>query len=1026
MDCLKRYIFLLVLLILPAVFYPQIIDNRDLPPELLRVKPPFERSDRQQLANRDDKIYIILDNADDIRIQEFDNTDTSEITMLGNVRIRFDGNFLKTEKLILTLKDSEIINVGAYGNIEFTLNGTKYLAESMNYQPDSERGVLYTVRSVLDIGLGGGSEELPWFFTAEKVTIQSPTRFVIDNAILTTSDKRFAHFSVKASKVWFLQGKLALAAGLQYITGQASFVWLPLFMQLEGGSGIRTSFGSEKRIGYYFINNYTLDSKIGTFDFGFDIYQLQGQYGKVVYKAPQVGMLKKLEFQFEIANDTRIVKNGDLFSDWVQPQFSNPDEYLRSTQVGWYYKIGATIATNNFSLDINLEDLNDPFFRSKYSYRSRFDSSESINLAELLNPTLNSWFGYQGDGQPTVNSINRSFALSAGNFSMSGKWELIRLTRPTETNQFLNSFYEYRIRSLILPDISYNFGTLDIAQYTYSNNATVTVEDSRGIKRKIPISRLDSYTNSLAQISNRTISRKVLVQKNGSLVTNFITNWNKTTVSNITTNNYNWFDMKLSSSVRTGFKAQQTFGTNSTSSTTDLEELSNTNWKPVSDVYRNENNGNLKLNLNFFESILLINNEVAINYTEQWSSFGACFTNSLRTSGLKVDYNIGATLNPKQTWDDDEWFRKSVDFNTAVQYSYPLYYLFRLQNDYVKESALSWKNKISLEFMQWQRITLLGLEASFDWNTRMRIPTAEQAAIIATDPADIYIDNLIFNRLTVDLKGKVFWFGIGANSTIDILQTETNNTPILGEGFTNRLIGGYPKLYVEFAPDSKYHYIPKFRYSYNLFEQTQHLTDPVTGQQIVLRADKSYDMEILWDLRLKNYQIPALYPFIYELSEFGLVFKYYQNFENIRSSYLSLDFVLAFKMTKYLSLKFSSKMLNNKIYLYFGQTFNGENILAPGESPKNFWTDLADGLKIWDQDALKRSSFKLQSFSVELIHDLETWDMRLIFNLGRRVDSIKQIAFWEPYIGLAFTMKGSSTPNIFPEFQRRFVPAEYQ
>jgi len=52
--------------------------------------------------------------------------------------------------------------------------------------------------------------------------------------------------------------------------------------------------------------------------------------------------------------------------------------------------------------------------------------------------------------------------------------------------------------------------------------------------------------------------------------------------------------------------------------------------------------------------------------------------------------------------------------------------------------------------------------------------------------------------------------------------------------------------------------------------------------------------------------------------------------------------------------------------------------------------------------------------------------MRIIFNLGRRIDNIKQIAFWEPYIGVAFTMKGSSAANIFPEFQKRFVPAEYQ
>ncbi|MGL4677311.1 MAG: hypothetical protein ACRCWI_06555 [Brevinema sp.] len=1029
-------IFCLIILRL-SIIYPQLIDNRDLPPEQLRIRPPFEATDRSVVASKDDRVFIVLDNADDIKIQEFTDSDTTEAVMLGNVRIRFDGSFLRAEKMIITMKDSLVINVGAYGNVEFTLAGTKYLVDSLNYQPDMERGVMYNVRSILGASPTGGYNDKPWYYRAEKATILSSDRFVLDNVQLSTSDVRFDHFALKVSKLWYIQGKVTVAAGLEYMTGQASFLWLPVFLQTEGSGGLRTSFGSEKRIGYYFINNIAVDSKIGEFDFGFDFYERQGQYFQMDYAAPKIGMIQYLEIQTRFANDVRIIKNGDLFSQWVQPQLNAANDFQQINQFAWYYKIRMAIATNGISLDFDIEDLNDPFFLPKYSARTRFDDAESINFTELLNPSLNSWYGYQGDANPSLNTIKRSFNLRAGQFSMSGAWELLQITRPNQknnANQFLNNYYDYELRSLTLPSITYNFGSLNLAKYAYTTTNRVTVVRSDGKSNTMSLAKLPEYEKQISQISNRSIRRGVVLLGNGTYQTNMITNWTTVSIDTVITNQYTWVDLALTASADVKYSAQRTFGTNSSTTVQDINLL-NTNWVVIADVNQHQENGSLDFRTALFDNLWTIDNKIKMQYNELWSSFGANFTNSQRDSGFRMDYTLGTSVKPDKIWDDDEWYRTKIAFETSVSYSYPLYYLLRMQNDFVRESFITWNNTFSWEWLQWQRQPILGLTFDANWNLRHRVPTDEQQNIINGDTNNIYFDNKIYDRLTLGAKARVFWFNIGTEATVDILNTKTNNSeenfrPLAGASFTNRFVGGYPKLLFEFTPDSKYHYLPKLVYRYNLFEKarigivTNHNNEILPT---VFRTDKSFNLEFLWDVRLRNYQIPALYPFIYELSEFGFVLQYYQDFINVRNSYLRLDFVIGVKFTKYLTFRFSSQMLNEKIYLYYKNgIYNGESILAPGENPKNFFGDLWNGLKIWDVQSLQSSSFKLQALNFELIHDLDTWDMRIIFNLGRRVDEIKQVAFWEPYVGVAFTMKGANAANIFPEFQRRFVPAEYQ
>ncbi|MGL4394578.1 MAG: hypothetical protein ACRCS8_05075 [Brevinema sp.] len=1016
---------ILLLFLSPVFVYPQLIDNRDLPPAELQVRPPFEPTSRARVRDANEKTFIILDNADDITIQNFPKSGLIEVVMLGNVRVRFDGSFLKSEKLIVTIKDSMVINVGAYGNVEFTFSRNKYLAESVNYQPDMERGVMYNVRSVLGASFLGPTDK-PWFFEAQKVTIQSTTRFVLEDVSLTTSDVRFPHYQMKVSKLWYIQDKIALAAGMQYLAGQATFFWLPAYLQIEGAGSLRTSLGNERRIGYYFINNYKLGTKIGDFRFGFDFYERQGQFFTMNYQAPPTGILEELEFQVDLANDKRIVKNGNYYSQWVLPQNQMAPDYERISQFAWHYKLKTRIGTDGIGLELKLEDLNDPYFLSKYSYRTRFEDSTSVNFMNLGNPLGHSWFDYGGDIQPRVDTFNQHVIFNMDRFTAEVSMDYIRTIRPGQSNQFLNNYYDYELRSLTAPALSYNFGTFDLFEYTNSSKTKVTVVDSRG--RKSEFNNLKQYEDFVASLENKSnmVITKQVVNENGKEIVRPLTNWEPITITNTKTNDYTWVRVKADASASVRFKADHTFGTNSASATSDIDQLTNTNRQLISDLYQHTEQGNIGVSVDAFDDLMKVRNSLDFSYHDQWSSFASDKTNNLRSSGMDINYDLGITLQPNKVWFDDEFIRMKAGYTSTFDYMYPIYRMRRLEDGLSpKETTMRWKNEFAFDFLQHRRHTLLGLSFGVAFDQRSRVVNNYERDKINNDPNDYFMNDLTYQEVDITAKAKVWWFGVGTSIRLNTLETETNRS--ISQDFTNRLVGGYPQLLVEFNPAEGYDYIPKLAYRYNLFEESYDLADPWTGEMRKARKDQSYNLDVLWDLRLKNYHIPALYPFIYELSELGFVFRYYQDFVNMRNSFLRLDFVIGLKFTKYLTFRFSSQMLNNKIYLYYpGGVFNGQRYALPSEQPKNFFEDLWDGLKIWDMDALKRSSFKLQSLNFELIHDLDTWDMRLIFSLGRVTDDIKQVAYWEPFVGIAFTMKGSSAMSFFPDFNKKFVPSEFQ
>ncbi|MGL5253527.1 MAG: hypothetical protein ACRC9L_00640 [Brevinema sp.] len=1001
MKCCFRLFFLTLILSAPLSVYSQLIDNRALPPEELLKRAPFIPTDRGAVRTKSTDLFYVLDNADNILIQDYPDNKITEVTMTGNVRVRFQRNSIRAEKIVITVKNSTTIGISASGNIEFTLNSVKYLANSMYYQPVSERGILYDVRSTINAGIGDSS--LPWFYRAEKATLQGANRFALENVTLSTSDARFDHFSIFAKKVWFIQGKVTVALSAQYKVGQAGFIWIPAFLQLDSTGIIHTSFGSDRRAGYYFVNNISITNKRGQFNFGFDIYERLGQYFTTKYTAPKVGMLKEFDIEVNFANDTRVSYTNAPYSQWLLNQIpivsadGTTTNFITSrdqiSQFSWYYKFNAAIETNGINLKVSSEYLNDPFFLQKYSIRDSFAGEKSINTFGLINQGFDNTFNYGGDASPSKDTLEQRISLSVGKMSISTVINLGRLRNLEVANPFLNEAYRYDISSMTLPSISINPGSLALGSYDYKTNILISVVDSRGWSYSVLPYELPALERRLAKQTQKIISRRVQTNQDGVAEVVVLTNLEQVKITNKTENPYTFFSISSSASFNASFTGSHTYGSNIAG----VNDPGNTNWRIINDTYRHSESGNMDITTSLFNGLVSIVNGFDANYVGQFSSFNTDITNNQRATTFSLRYRFSTTISSNFTWRDPDVTRMAVPLSMTLSYNQGLVNFNAFEDlTTILEGNLNWTTRLGWEFLQWQRVSLFKINGEVGISERYRFPTEDQATAISNQASpDPYFDNKLSSQLTVAGDFSFWWLSVGTRAVIDILNTRTNTNT----SFTNRFTSD-PVLTLTFRPDSRYSYIPSLSYWYRI------------------NAREDDRLDLVWNLSFKNIHVPKLYPFIYDISEIGFVFNYFHNFQNERDSFLRLSFVLSIRFTKYLTLRFESRMVNTDLDLYY----------LPASDPrsKNFFADLADSFKIWDITALQRTSFNIENFNFDLIHDLQTWDMRVRFSLRQIVDESRQVAYWEPFIGISFIMKGASSASIFPEYTRRLVPNEFQ
>lgn len=937
--------------------------------------------------NADPSKNIIFDSYDEVLIQNYEKNKITHIKFLGNVKIRFSDNTLKARMVIVTVSSNKVIDISAFEKVEFRYGGSIYLSDFLSFNPETKQGVMNNVRSYT----GGGAGNIGpmgagngWYYKARKATILSEDRGILEDAYFTYTPVEYPHYQIFSQKMWYFKNDMIFALNDTYIVGGANFMYLPFFFRWERMTGIRTAFGIEKRIGWYLMNSVDISSDYGLYNVGLDIYERLGQYMQVNFRnGKKIGPFSTLNIFTEAANDTRIFYDSanDRYSQIVNINGVNTN----IQQLSWHYKINAGIVTNNTSLNFNWEDLNDPFFSTKYQQRRYV-----FDIKDVIQP-LNNQFYTHNDGttfgtpQYSVDTIGRGFSISSDTLSINGNWNYTRKDNYNTSNAFLNERYSYVINSISFPNIKYTMPTIDVFNFNNSVPVNITLklpDTNRTLELdEDPAIYLNEYDAKTSQssipnsASNSSYSIPAGVSTNKNLPSQPVSSPVQKTVYSITTN-------KLSLYSFTSF-VNADFNYNSL-------ELYDTNQQPYSDSYEHDETGSYNINGAFINNYLNWGNSLGFLNRKRWSSFTPGFTNNMLYSGAELNYRSSLSINQTAKVINTKDWGFDVPYSAAESLDYQLYRTTRVIPDryYNISTDLGTGFKLNRNFNEYW-FNFIDYSISANYNTKYRI---------TNDVNDDYIDNMIERYIGGSTTMKVIWLSASTGIKLDILETKSRKLILNYQDFTNRIVPGYsPMLTVSFQPDDRFNPLPKFSYVYDIIKQT----------------NVNYSI-------ISTYSIKNLYGMGFDKIEaLNFSSSLFWDFLSPRNTVFNFSIGTIIWFDPYWRFNFSTAIQNNKIYRYFY-----ENAARFNEPYVEFWHNLEDGINIFNYDGLKRSFFKLQNFHFDLVHNLNEWEMHIMFDVTRKVDNIRMISYWEPDLKIEFNLAG--TEDKFPPYEKKFVPDIFQ
>ncbi len=946
---------------------------------------------------------IIFDNYDEVFIQNYDKENLVQIKFIGNVKIRFDNNLLKARTVIVTSRSNRVTDITAYDRVEFRYGDQIYLADFMSYDPENKKGLLRNVRSFVKASeTGGGSVTSPssaeggWYYHAEKGTILSEKRIVLENVTFTFTPSEYPYYHFYAARLWYFKDDLIYAFNVTFTVGEGNFFYFPFFMRWEKKTGIKSALGQERRIGWYNMNTLSFDEWNGSFDIGLDFYERLGQYAMVNYtmKKP-VGVIQSLNFYFQGANDIRTFydPNNDRYTyiNPVNPQYSNIN------QLSYQYTFNSTLKYNDFLLTINWMDLNDPFFVSKYTIR-RYD----FNLQDTLEPSQNSFFVHD-DSAPQQSTITRSFDLKNNALDINGSWVYQLYANNAVSNIYLNSRYQYLLTNVSFPNITYSPANIDIVKnYSYSYPVSKTVQINTN-RYEIPLdsdpgsfidSILTNESNSLFQsntmdtdtptdtdtgISSNSVKispydQLFLPEMELSNTVSSSKSTNNPIVYWLSTNNFEVYN--YSSYLNGSFLYSS-------------EEYVDTNDIPTYNHYIHHEEASVENDFQFVNRLIYFKNSFVFNNYTQWSMFQTELTNNINNSGQELDYVTTLGVQSNYSIFSGMPYQVNFPYNVYYNLTYPIVDTFNsLIVNFAPEDTHNIGFNAGFNMIQ----TNINYNLNVNYEMQYRITNQ-------TNLGDVYLDDLMERSLSIDTSFTLFWITFSTGTAFNLLETTTNTIEFNYDSLTNCIFPGRdPMLTVQFLPPPAYQPLPSMTYVYDILQQT--------------------NVSITFN---STYSLPPIYtPYLYKIEALKFNAVLHWDFLSPLNTYFDMTFNSTVWIDRYWALSYSTEIKNISIYRYFQ---SDEAYFYPGDTVVDFWSNFADGLNFFDINSLEQCLFKVEDLHFSIIHYLNEWEMDITFDLARRIDTTRMIAFWEPSILIEFKLNGSDT---YPSYQKNFVPPQYQ
>lgn len=136
------------------------------------------------------------------------------------------------------------------------------------------------------------------------------------------------------------------------------------------------------------------------------------------------------------------------------------------------------------------------------------------------------------------------------------------------------------------------------------------------------------------------------------------------------------------------------------------------------------------------------------------------------------------------------------------------------------------------------------------------------------------------------------------------------------------------------------------------------------------------------------------------------------------NSYFKFIPALTFKINDFLNITFSAETKNSQIFRYFC-TKDEYNTYYQGIGERNIVQDLIDSFRFDDESKRTSSGFKIQTFKIDISHELDDWDFNCSFSIKPRLmtssstgyDSSKGTSYYDysPYFSISVAWRPLSS-----------------
>ncbi len=939
-----------------------------------------------ELSDIDRNKYVVIDKFGDIRISVKSNI--YEINFKGRVRLYHQDKTLTCNNLTVIVMSNTVKEISGSGNVLLREGNNVYLGNKFFYIVPMGKIVMYEVRTFMD----------DQYFFADFAMQISDGKFFFKDVYFTKSDLVFPTYKVESSYVWYYRGDYLLSLNNRYTIGTSSFLYFPTYFQLFRYTDIFTDFGIERNIGFYVQN--TVFPRGGVFSsifkntkLKFDHYERLGEY--LGFEFPSIEIISNLSVRgiLNLEYDKKFESKGNTIVNYID-QYGTGD-YTEYRTFGWHYLLNLSYRVSGTSVEFSTEDLNDPLLPQKFSYRrERFDTEK------FLFPEQNYFWVFPGEKPFITRNIKIGFSLPPSSFSFSFDWvyQLRKGFSTTNTNTFGvvviedrtnkydNSYYRYDLQKIAGPNISYSFSPGNIISYSIevstTNVSKIQKEEKREVinisitneiftktnKDMVPIymiftniiTNVDITTNDEGSISTNVTFQTFIVTNQMKDIQDFLLKFQSTNVNTNTNVSLSLGEFTEQTNIVKNRLLSFAVSPSGSFSMNANSIFRIEDGQPLEDSFSHRENIGLSSSLSFFDSIISFGNSLLVNNVNIWSR------------------------------SPDPYRKRSDDLNSGTSLS--------MQNS----------SQISPKFFE---RTLFFFQPSISVSHSLRIRLTRPPFEKPED--DPYIDNITEAAGSLNFSLRFLDLSVLSNDVLRFLEFNSVN---FSTGISYNFL--YLRREIQYVND-KYYWTNKIsnpigfnisfgrwlnlRFSYRITVSNENITLLPSGTSI----NGSVGVRDIYPYTLIN-----------KISSIDLSYSVSFDYINPINNSFSLNLSTSGQITDKLTFSASTSIINTKIFRYVREYAEKYNV-----TQVNLIQDIIDAISIFDINALRRTLFKNSGVSFFLSYDLYDWIASLGGGIKLQKDTVRNIAFFEPYISFEVKSKkniGIELPPIKPELYRLF------